>query len=58
MKQCIKCLKEKIDSGPGIEFYTTSYKDKIYLLNVCKECFCLQTGKNYRKDHKKQKEIR
>lgn len=58
MKQCKKCLKDKIDSGPNVEFYTTSYKDKKYLLNTCKDCLSKRTSKNYYKDHKKQKAIR
>jgi hypothetical protein len=54
MKQCKKCLLEKDES----EFYTTPYKDKIYLLNSCKACVLIRTRKSYFKDHKRQKAIR
>jgi hypothetical protein len=54
MKQCAKCLQEKNET----EFYTTTYKDKIYLLNSCKTCVNTRTHENYYKDHDRQKEIR
>lgn len=54
MKQCKKCLQEK----PETEFYTTTYKDKVYLLNECKQCTLNRTKDNYLKDHDRQKKIR
>lgn len=54
MKTCKTCEEHK----PETEFYTTTYKDKKYLLNNCKSCVLVRTGKNYLKDHDRQKKIR
>jgi hypothetical protein len=54
MKQCKKCLQSKRET----DFYTTTYKNKIYLLNECKTCSLVRTRKNYLADHEVQKEIR